>query len=62
LELKELADKGREARFMVLAIKPGHMPSWERSLQRKVEEVITRVGLKTYNPNNLSVSGTQLVF
>jgi hypothetical protein len=32
LELEELAYKGREARLVVLAIKPGPMPSLERSL------------------------------
>jgi hypothetical protein len=62
LELKELAYKGWEARFMALGIKPGPMPSLERILQRKVEEASMRVGLKTYTPNNLSVSGTRLVF
>jgi hypothetical protein len=62
LELEEPTYNGREARFMVLAIKPGPMPSPERSLHRKVEEASMRVGLKTYNPNNPMVSGTQLVF
>jgi hypothetical protein len=38
------------------------MPSLERSFQRKVEEASARVGLKTYSPNNLSVSGTRLIF
>jgi hypothetical protein len=37
LELGELAYKGREDRFMVIAIKPGPMPSPERRLQRKVK-------------------------
>jgi hypothetical protein len=62
LELRETAYKGREARFMVLLIKRGHMPSPERSLQRKVEEANTRADLKTYTPNTLSVSGAWLVF
>jgi hypothetical protein len=35
LELGESAYKGREARFMVLTIKPGHMPSPERSFRVK---------------------------
>jgi hypothetical protein len=61
LELEESAYEGREARFVVLAIKPGPTPSLKRSLQRKVEEASTRAGLKTYNPNNLSVSGARLV-
>jgi hypothetical protein len=37
MELEESAYKGRVARFMVLAIEPGPMPSSERSLQRKHE-------------------------
>jgi hypothetical protein len=51
-----------DARFMVLTIKPGPMSSLERSLHRKVEEASTRAGLKTYTSNNLSVSGTRLIF
>jgi hypothetical protein len=62
LELGEPAYKGRGARFMVLAIKLDPMPSSERSLHRKVEEASMRAGLKTYAPNNLTVSSTQLVF
>jgi hypothetical protein len=62
LEFWESAIKGREARFMLLTIKPDPMPSPKRSVQRKVEEASTRAGLKTYTPNNLLVSGTQLVF
>jgi hypothetical protein len=61
LELGEPAYKGREAGFMVLAIK-GPMPSTERSLHRKVEEASMRAGLKTYAPDKLTVSGTRLVF
>jgi hypothetical protein len=37
LELKESAYKGREARLMVLTIKPCPMPSPNRSLHRKVK-------------------------
>jgi hypothetical protein len=59
LELRESTYKRREARFVVLRIKPGPMPSPERSLQRKVEEASTRVRLKTHTPNNLSVSSTR---
>jgi hypothetical protein len=62
LELGESAYKEREARFMVLAIEPSPMPSSERNLQRNIEKTSTRAGLKTYTPNNLSVSGAQLVF
>jgi hypothetical protein len=61
LELGDSVYKGREARFMVLVIKPDSMPSLERRLHIKIEEVGVRAGLKTHAPNNLSVSGTQLV-
>jgi hypothetical protein len=47
---------------MILVRKLGHMTSLEKSLQREVEEASTRVGLKTYTPNNHSVSGPWLVF
>jgi hypothetical protein len=57
LKFRMFAYKGREARFMILTIELGLMPSLERSLQRKVEEASTRAGLKTYSPNNLLVSG-----
>jgi hypothetical protein len=62
MELGESSYKGREARFMVLAVELGSMPSSERSLQRKVMEINVRAGLKTYTPMNLSVSGARLVF
>jgi hypothetical protein len=62
LELGESAYKRKEARFMVLAIKPGPMPSLQRSLQRKVEEASTRASLETYTPNHLLVGCTWLVF
>jgi hypothetical protein len=50
LKFGESVYKGREARFMILAIELGPMPSPERSLRRKVEEASTRAGLKTYTP------------
>jgi hypothetical protein len=62
LELRESAYKRREVGLMVFAIKLGPMPSLKRSLHRKIEEAGARAGLKTHAPNNLSVSGTQLVF
>jgi hypothetical protein len=62
LELRKPAYKWREAGFMVLTIEPCSVPPPERSFQREVEEASVRVGLKTYSPNNLPVSGTQLVF
>jgi hypothetical protein len=62
LELEELAYKWREAGFVVLAIEPCSVPSPDRSFQRKVDKANARAGLQTYSPNNLSVSGTRLVF
>jgi hypothetical protein len=62
LKFRESAYKRREARFMVLAVEPCPVPSLKRSLYRKVKEVGTREGLKTHAPNNLTVSGTRLVF
>jgi hypothetical protein len=62
MELRDSAYKRREPRFLVLIIKLGPMPSPERSLHRKVEEAGARAGLKTHTRNNLSVSGTRLVF
>jgi hypothetical protein len=56
MELGESGYKGREARFMVLAIEPSPMPSSKRNLQRKVEETSTRAGLKTYTPNNFQLA------
>jgi hypothetical protein len=61
VELVESAHKGREARFMILAIEPCHVPSPKRSFQGKVKEASTRVGLETYAHNNLLVGGTQMV-
>jgi hypothetical protein len=62
LELEWSTYKRREGRLMVLAIEPCPMPSLEKSFQRKVEEASVRAGLKTYTPNNLSVSGTRVIF
>jgi hypothetical protein len=62
LKFGELVYKGSQARFMILAIEPGPMPSPKISLQKKVEETSTRAGLKTYTPNNPSVSSARAVF
>jgi hypothetical protein len=62
LELRELVNKGREARFMVLTIELRPMPSPERSLHGKIKEAGTRVSLKTHASNDLSVSGPLLIF
>jgi hypothetical protein len=62
LKFRELAYKRREARFMVLVIEPYHVPPPKRSLHRKVKEAGARAGLETHAPNNLTDSGTWLVF
>jgi hypothetical protein len=62
LEFRELAHKGREARFMILAVEPRPMPTLERSLHRKINELGARMGVKTETPNDLTVSGTWLIF
>jgi hypothetical protein len=62
LEFRESAYKGREARFMVFAVEPCSVQSSKRSLHRKIKEVVARAGLKTHTPNNLTVSGTRLIF
>jgi hypothetical protein len=61
LELGEPAYEWREASFMVLAIEPCHMPSLKRGFHEKIKEASTRVSLKTYAPNDLSVGGTRLI-
>jgi hypothetical protein len=62
LKFRELAYKRREVGIVVLTVKPSLMPSPKRSFQQKVEEHGTRAGLETHTPDNLVVSGTQLVF
>jgi hypothetical protein len=47
---------------MILAVEPCPVPSPKRSLHRKIKEAGVRAGLKTHNPDNLTVSGTQLIF
>jgi hypothetical protein len=47
---------------MVLVGEPRPVPSLKRSLHRKVEETGVRAGLETHTPDNLAVSGTQVVF
>jgi hypothetical protein len=56
LEFRESTHKGREARFMILAIEPHLMPSLKRSLRRNVKEAGTRVGLKTHTPKALRLA------
>jgi hypothetical protein len=38
------------------------MPSPKRSFHGKLKKADTKTGLKTHTPNNLSVSGTRLIF
>jgi hypothetical protein len=47
-ELEESANKGREARFMVFGIKPGLVPSLERSLHWQIQEAVARARLEAY--------------
>jgi hypothetical protein len=61
LELGESAYKGREARFMILTIELGPIPSLERCFQGKVKKVGTRPGLKAYAPNDFPVCGARLI-
>jgi hypothetical protein len=61
LELRESANKRREARFMVPAVEPCPMPSPQGSFQGKVQKASVKVGLKTYAPNDFSVCGAWLI-
>jgi hypothetical protein len=60
--LAESTNKGWEARFIVLAVAPKFMPSLERSFHQKIKEAATRVSLKAYAIDNLSVIGVGLIF
>jgi hypothetical protein len=46
-------DEGPEARFMVFAIKPGHVPSFEQSVHWQIQEVIVGARLEAYAAYNL---------
>jgi hypothetical protein len=59
--LKKSTNEGREARFMVLAIKPRFVPSFETSFHQKVKEATMRASLKSYTVNDLSVINARLV-
>jgi hypothetical protein len=61
LELEELANKRREARFTVVAVEPCPMPSPSGSFQGKDQKADARAGLKTYAPNDFPVCGTRLI-
>jgi hypothetical protein len=62
LKFCESAYKRREAGFMVLAVEPCPVPSSKGRLHWMVNEASTRAGLETHALDNLSVSGTRLVF
>jgi hypothetical protein len=62
LKFWELAYKSREAGFIVLTVEPCPVPSQKGSLHMKVKEASARAGSETHAPDNLTVSGTRLVF
>jgi hypothetical protein len=55
MEFRESANKGSEARFMILVVEPRPVPSLKRSFHRKIKEASVRAGLKTHTPNDLTV-------
>jgi hypothetical protein len=62
LKFRESAYKGRVAWFMVVIAEQRPMPSPKRGLHGKLKKADVRAGLETHTPNNLLVSGTQLIF
>jgi hypothetical protein len=46
--LREWANEGLEARFMVLIVEPGFTPSLERSFSQEIMETTTGVSLKAW--------------
>jgi hypothetical protein len=62
LKLRESAYERREARFMVLTVEQGFVPSPKGSLHQKVKEASVRVDLETHTSDSLEVSSAQLVF
>jgi hypothetical protein len=61
LELREPAYEWREARFMVLEVKPCPVASPKRGFHGKIEEASSGVCLKTNTPIDLLVGGTRLI-
>jgi hypothetical protein len=57
-----VANEQREARFMVLAIERGLMPSLKRSLQGKAEEVMMQARLDADTTDDLPLGSTRLIF
>jgi hypothetical protein len=60
--LREPAHKGRESRFMVFAVKQGHVPSLERRFHAEVKKATTGACLESNAPDNLSIISAWLIF
>jgi hypothetical protein len=60
-ELRESANEGWEARFMVFAIKLGLVPSLERSLHWQNQEAVVRARFVAYATKNLLFIDTMLI-
>jgi hypothetical protein len=60
--LRESSNKRKKARFMVLTVKLGFVPSPKRSFHGKVKETATRASLKTHALDDLMVNGAWLLF
>jgi hypothetical protein len=61
LELRESANKRRDASFMVLTIEPCPMPSPQGRFHGNVQKASVRAGLKTYAPNDFLVYDARLI-
>jgi hypothetical protein len=59
--LREAANEGREAWFMVFTIKLGLMPSLERGLQWEIQEAAARASWEAYAVNNLPLISIGLI-
>jgi hypothetical protein len=62
LVFRESSYEGREAGFMVLTIELGLVPSSKGSLHWEFKKAPSRVSLEIHTIDNLSVSGTRLIF
>jgi hypothetical protein len=62
LKFRESAYEGRKAGFMIFTIKPGFVPSPNRSFHGEVEEDATRAGLESSASDDLSVFDAWLIF
>jgi hypothetical protein len=61
IEFREPANEGWEAWYKVFTIKPGLVPSLERSLHWQIQEAAARVRLEAYAANNLLFICTGLI-